>query len=100
MIFTGYTRSERHKCDGIDGVLEEDEASEMTSHIPNHGRVQTNHEDGGDKGWIPIHQSFVFHLFQITIFIFYHFFKKCDKNLKRCYNTQDILSFYKLEYIN
>ena len=61
--FTGYTSSKRHKSNGVDGVLEENEASEMPGNITNDGSIQTNHEDGSNKGWIPVHQTFGFTIF-------------------------------------
>ncbi len=46
---TGYTGSQRHKGDGINGILKEDEATKVASHISNDGSHKTNHQDGRDK---------------------------------------------------
>lgn len=48
----GDRSSKCDKSDGIDGVLEVDEASEMTSDVTDDSRAETNHEDRDDECWV------------------------------------------------
>ena len=72
-LFTRDTRSKCNKCDGVDRILEEDEATKMTSNITNHGCVQTNHQNRYHESWIPVHHPF--------FFVQFHFFQSRTKIL-------------------
>ena len=42
---TGNRGSEGNKSDGIDGILQVDEAAQVAGNITNHGSTETNHTD-------------------------------------------------------
>ena len=46
---TRYTGSESNKCNGVDTVLEIDEAAKMTGNITNDGSAAANEKNGNDK---------------------------------------------------
>ena len=47
---TGYTGSQGHECNGVDRVLEEDEAAQVAGDIADECRAEGNHADGQDEG--------------------------------------------------
>ena len=57
MLQTRNTSSQCYKGNGIDGVLEEDEAAQVTCHITDHSCTDTNHRNGDDEARVAIHQS-------------------------------------------
>ena len=54
IVQTRHTSSQCNKCNGIDGILQEDEAAQVTRHITNNCRAGTNHGDGDDEAWVAI----------------------------------------------
>ena len=51
---TRHTGPKGNKCNSIDAIFEVDKAAKMTSDISDDGGAGTNHEDGNDKGGVPI----------------------------------------------
>ena len=52
---TGYARSERHEGNGVDRVLEEDEAAQVAGDIADEGRAEGDHADGqGERPVTPV----------------------------------------------
>ena len=54
VLRTGNAGSKSDKGNRVHSVLEVDEAAEMSSDISNDGGAGTDHEDGNDKGGVPI----------------------------------------------
>ena len=47
---TRYARAQRHEGNGVDRVLEEDEAAEVAGDIADERRDEGDHGDGQDEG--------------------------------------------------
>ena len=59
ILQTRNTSSQCYKGNGIDRVLEEDEAAQVTCHVTNHSCTDTNHGNGDDETWVAIGQSWI-----------------------------------------
>ena len=63
IVFDGrlQTRDTSSQCDegnSIDGILQVDEAAQMTGDITNNSSAHPDHADGNDEGWVTIGNSF------------------------------------------
>ena len=54
MLQTRNTSSQCYKGNGIDGVLQEDEAAQVTCHITNDSSTDADHGDGNDEAEVAI----------------------------------------------
>ena len=54
VVNTGYRSAESHKGNGVDGVLEEDEAAQMASDVTNDSGTKTNHGNRNHEAGISV----------------------------------------------
>ena len=54
VVNTGYRSAESHKGNGVDGVLEEDEAAQMASDVTNDSSTKPNHGNRNHEAGISV----------------------------------------------
>ena len=56
-VLTRHRGSQSDEGDGIDAILEIDEATKMTGDVSNDGSTETNGSDGDDEGGVSVEDS-------------------------------------------
>ena len=54
---TRYGSAKSNKCNGINGILEENETAQMASNITNHSGTNTDHGNGNDEARVSVGNS-------------------------------------------